>query len=275
MSKWPKELSRTYKTLVEQKKERIHELQEEIVRKEAFLAGLPSVEVCRLESPNVRFVRLRSPKEDGQSLKKKQCDLWEFCWGSSALLAYAVTKSLDLTGKSTLELGGGIGVATLAVASTFATSRSVMTDLVEDALKIFSLSTKVGGLKGPVKGQVLNWNKLSEFQYEAPFDLVMGSDVLFMSWCCAPVAKVVATCLADDGIMIVVDPYRLNDAAFLSSLEAHGIKEQAVIEIPGPLIETLVGSVLDSRGSVVPVKRAKLIVASRQPIPSSILEVFH
>ena len=254
------------------KEERLRRLQDEVVSKSAFLFGLPPVETVELKELGLRFVRLRNPKTEGLSLKKKQCDLWEFCWGSGALMAYVLANSIDWTGTTTIELGGGIGLATLALCSKYSTKHSVMTDLVADALNVFKLSTMVQPLKCAPETRVLNWNKPEEGCEAGMYDLVIGSDVLFMGWCAPAVANVAARCLSPSGIVLIVDPYRLNDQAFLSKLEDLGIGFQKTLEFPGSLIERLVLPVLDSLGSVVPVKRAKLLVASRKPIPEELLE---
>jgi predicted nicotinamide N-methyase len=253
----------TARSIVE-KEARVRQLQLEVLRKSAYIQGLPEVEISQIDEPPLRFVRLANPKEQGKSLKKKQCDLWEFCWGSSSLLAYIVVNTFDWTGQNTIELGGGLGLSTLAIAKAFKTKRSVMTDLVADALKVFELSTTVETLQGSTETRVLNWNKPEEGCEDGAFDLVLGSDVLFMSWCARPVANVATRCLAQDGIILIADPYRLNDESFLQVLSELGVVSQATYEFPAALIEQLVSPLLDTNGSIVPVKRAKLLVASRR-----------
>ena len=259
---------------IDSREARLRSLEAEVIRKGAYLSGLPNVEVGELQEPAIRFVRLSDPKREGQSLKKKQCDLWEFCWGSSSLHAYVVVNSLDWTAKSSLELGGGLGISTLALAKAYSTKRSVMTDLVADALKVFMLSTTLQKLKGNTNTRVLNWNQ-PDIQPEdsSAFDLVMGSDVLFMSWCAIPVANVAAKSLSDSGLVMIVDPYRLNDEAFLHSLAELGIAYQQSYDFPTHLVNRLVLPLLDTRGSVVPVKRAKLLVASKMEIPVSLQDI--
>jgi hypothetical protein len=139
-------------------------------------------------------------------------------------------------------------------------------------LKVFRLSVKLGGLKGHAEGRVLNWNKPDEFIVDSPFDFIIGSDVLFMGWCTKPVARVAAKFLSENGTLLIVDPFRLNDAAFISALQDLGVVHYKVLEFSAELIDLLTCNVLDAKGSVVPVKRAKLIVASRNAVDESMVD---
>jgi methylase of polypeptide subunit release factors len=51
--------------------------------------------------------------------------------------------TFDFSNKSTLELGGGLGMGTLAVMSRYNTRRTVMTDVVADALKVYEFSVEL------------------------------------------------------------------------------------------------------------------------------------
>jgi hypothetical protein len=127
----------------------------------------------------------------------------------------------------------------------------------------------------------LNWNRPEESLLDQDaaykFDYVIGSDVLFMGWCAKPVAQVATRYLDQNGVIIIVDPYRLQDEAFLNELDSLGVSHQKTYDFPPALIERLVAPMLDPNGSVVPVKCAKLLMASRnridENINSSLLEL--
>ncbi|KAH9256988.1 hypothetical protein BASA81_004809 [Batrachochytrium salamandrivorans] len=252
------------------------ELQREVIRKQALVWGLPPLDFCELNEPQVQYCRLSDPKRDGKSLKKKQCDLWEFCWGAGSLLAYLVAQVDVFTGKRCLELGGGIGLASLAVLSKYQVQELLMTDLVEDALRVFELSIRLQRcLLTPsvsVRTKTLNWNKPQDYDGEGRFDVVFGSDVLFMSWCAPLVAKICAKCLRPDGgLVFVLDPFRLNDGLFQEALQSEGLGYFKSFILSELLIQQVALPLQDKLGSFVPVKRAKLLVASNREINQELI----
>lgn len=260
--------------LIQAKELQVERLREQVIHKHAYLHGLPPLDVCHLQSPKMQYLRLSDPKRDGKSLKKKQCDLWEFCWGAGALLA-KLTSQIDLfTNKSLLELGGGIGLASLAILSQYKVSRCVMTDLVPDALRVFELSTTLllKQQQQQVETAVLNWNRPEDyFCFKASFDVVFGSDVLFMSWCAPLVAKICASSLTPQGLVLVLDPFRLNDGLFLECLEREGLCYAKSFVFDENVIAAVAQPLQDKLGSFVPVKRAKLLIASRLEIDSDVV----
>ena len=50
-------------------------------------APLRSSDTLRAEDHSITLVQVKNPKKSSYSLGKKQCDLWEYVWGSSLLLS--------------------------------------------------------------------------------------------------------------------------------------------------------------------------------------------
>lgn len=166
-----------------------------------------------------------------------------------------------------------------------------MTDLVQDALRIFDLSAKFNGFvrendgdDEPLRTRVMNWNKFREDKSirRGEFDIVLASDVLFGSWCVAPVCDAVTFALRENGVLLLSDPCRLQEGGLVEKLKESGaFHEVHLLEFPERTIETIlragfehhrhdaVGEVEDAqerkqtREGYVKVFRAKLIVARR------------
>jgi hypothetical protein len=273
-------------SLIVLKESRLLELKHNLIRKDAILLqqNLPQLDFCLLKSPPIEFVRLSDPKTGGLSLRKKQCDLWEFCWGSSHLLAFLVSQALFSTWLPAqqarcLEIGGGLGITTLSLAYVHFTQldKVWMTDLVQDALTLFQFSVKLlpRECQRCVHTQVLNWNVEEDYAHLCgQMDLVLGADVLFMSWCAPMVANVVTSCVSPLGLIVLVDPFRLNDELFVEHLALLGVRKVDILVFPTKLVESVVP--IDSHN--VPVKKAKLIIASKgrdiEPLVGQLIREF-
>ena len=248
---------------------------------------------------SVQLLRLADAKSGVFSQAKKQCDLWEFCWGASALLgsvlaAVSVAANANANANapaaergswnqaaSVIELGGGLGLGSLVAAKTGLGAAVLVTDLVPDALRVVAKSAEANGpaVASKISTRKLDWNKL---ETDLPrtdvgeFDVVLGSDVLFMGWCAKPVARAVDRTLASSssssssslssGVALIVDPFRLNDGAFLRSLSELGEFHATTWEFPPDMIRAAVDPLADgATGSVVRVARAKLLIITRNP----------
>ena len=234
-----------------------------------------------LDAPDVSipFVHLEDSQGGMFSHKKKQCDLWEFTWGSSIILANILWRWLagplppgtpgSGAGPRFLEIGGGVGLASLVVLRTGAARSVLMTDLVEDALRVFRRSVALQPESPPsrattVRTRTLNWEKLDTALPDAgEFDVVLGSDVLFGNWVVPHVARAIHQALAPGGFAIVADPCRSHDAAFVDALLGNGL-EAHVRDVPQALVESTV-PLAEGQKAIVRVHRAKVVVARKRP----------
>ena len=180
----------------------------------------------------VQLVHMAAPEDGKWSRAKKQCDLWEYVWGASQMLAdtllTAAAHREGLSGVRALELGAGAGLCSLVAGLCGASV--LATDGVADAVQLCALSAAANGLADPsaagpsgvVETAVLDWFK-TESVSEAQFDLVIGSDVLFFRGCVTPVAAAITRALKPGGVALVADPCRSSTQDFCEKLAAHGL----------------------------------------------------
>lgn len=206
----------------------------------------------------LHLFHIKDPKKSQFSQKKKQCDLWEYVWGSSFLLSSLLLKvKSQLTDLNVLEIGGGHGVCSLICAMS--KSNVVMTDLVVDALELCKKSAEKNECLEKMTFKKLDWNKLETVD-DSMYDLVIGSDILFFRGCVKPVAETIKKALKPGGVALVADPCRLNEEDFLDALIENKLTA-SLFDFKDEIVE-LVGSTLKDN-EVVKVKKAKLLVITK------------
>ena len=167
-----------------------------------------------LSTVSFQLVHIRDAKTSTYSVEKKQCDLWEYVWGSSLVLS-GVLCCLDLSGVRALEIGGGHGLCSLAAARSG--SNVLMTDIVKDAIELCELNAERNNLDANLKVSQLDWNKISSIPNEE-YDLVFAADVLFFRGCIKPVARAFHRAMKPGGIALVADFCCYNHEDFLDAL---------------------------------------------------------
>uniref|UniRef100_A0A7S3PHB6 Methyltransferase domain-containing protein n=1 Tax=Aplanochytrium stocchinoi TaxID=215587 RepID=A0A7S3PHB6_9STRA len=202
----------------------------------------------------IYLVHIADPKKSTFSQRKKQCDLWEYVWGSSVLLG-GLLSMVDMSGLSVLEIGGGQGLCSIAAAKSGASV--LMTDLVLDATKLAQMSAEKNGVSERIRFRSLNWDKLDTVPNEE-FDVVIGSDVLFFRGTVSPVATTIHKALKPGGIALVADPCRLNVEDFASKIEELGLNVELLLFKDELLHNPKQHAVGDT--AFVDIKRAKLVV---------------
>lgn len=228
--------------------------------------NLPSSARPSMISSAVKLVHVQDPQKSSFSRTKKQCDLWEYLWGSSLLLS-SFLSLLDYHGQSkvkggdgdslpvsVLEVGGGHGLCSLVAA--IKGGKVLMTDLVADATKLCRRSAELNQLRikstlsdvaalslkeadntvttpteASAKGEgSIEFGSLNWEKIETvpkeQFDLVIGSDVLFFRGCVKHVAKTIHRALKEGGSALVADPCRLNTADFAEQCREVGLKAE-------------------------------------------------
>lgn len=242
-------------------------------------------------SKRIRLVHVRKP--GSLSLKKAQCDLWEYVWGCSLVLCNVLI-NLDFRGIATLELGCGSGLCSLVCAQ--AGAQAVATDLVADALKLVVKSARLNNIHvppagptepasgvekldcfldrraaqggvgdvGPPQLQVATFSWFSECPSNA-FDMVVCSDVLFFRGAAKPVAKALAKALRPGGVALLVDPCRLNVDDFVGYLEDE--QEVASVQVrrfsdESNLVDHA-NAMADNVKAFVQVKKTKLVIVKK------------
>lgn len=186
-------------------------------------------QVLLLDDVEIKLLHIKDPKTSDFSRRKKQCDLWEYVWGSSLLLS-AFLSCLDLTDIRTLEVGGGHGLCSIVAA--LRGSQVCMTDLVLDATELCKKSAELNGIRSDQTSSLefkkLDWNDLGSVP-EGKFDLVLGADVLFFRGCVVPVAKTIEKALCPGGTALIADPCRLNEEDFTETLAELGLNPKLYV----------------------------------------------
>ena len=99
---------------------------------------------------------------------------WAELWPSGVALA-RVVEGLDLGGKRVLELGAGLGLPSLAAALRGADVLAI--DWAEDAVVLLRDNAAANGI--PLRTERGRWDEPGALLDEAPWDLVLGADLLY------------------------------------------------------------------------------------------------
>ncbi|HET7572170.1 MAG TPA: methyltransferase domain-containing protein [Gaiellaceae bacterium] len=99
---------------------------------------------------------------------------WAELWPSGVALARFVA-ALEVTGRRVLELGCGLGLPSLAAALRGADA--VATDWAADAVALLRENAARNGLA--LRVERVRWDEPEPLLREAPWDLVLGADLLY------------------------------------------------------------------------------------------------
>jgi predicted nicotinamide N-methyase len=99
---------------------------------------------------------------------------WAELWPSGVALARAVAE-LDLVGLRVLELGCGLGLPSLAAA--LGGADVLATDWAEEAVELLRRNAARNG--AALRAARVRWDEPEPLLREAPFDLVLGADLLY------------------------------------------------------------------------------------------------
>jgi len=180
--------------------------------------------------------------------------LWSRIWGSGNLLGEAILGLESLQGTQCLEVGAGMAISSL-VASRLG-AQVVSTDVSTDALELAEINADDNSIS--LRTKRLDWYNLDDFLEEelairnpethegdkrekVQFDLILGSDILFIGQHVRPVAQCVGELLRDGGVALISDPCRPCAETFEDELINLGFAVQVV---GGDKIEFAEGCIL-------------------------------
>ncbi|WP_115850526.1 class I SAM-dependent methyltransferase [Thermasporomyces composti] len=167
-----------------------------------------------LHRGSIRFVHPRDPaallyEED---VDESYPPYWAELWPSGIELAYALSAH-DWQGVSTLELGCGLGLPSIAAALSGA--RVLATDRSEDATVFAAVNAEQNGVD--VETCVCSWDDPTPLLPRAPWSLVLASDVLYGQRNVDELLDLLPRLVAPDGQVWIADPDRPLAGDFLTA----------------------------------------------------------
>jgi predicted nicotinamide N-methyase len=126
---------------------------------------------------------------------------------------------LELAGRTVLELGCGLGLPALAAAARGA--EVLATDWAEEAIELLQRNAERNGVF--LRAARVRWSEPEPFLRAAPWDLVLGADLLYE----ARNAEQLAALLPElGGEVLLAEPGRPHAKDFLEQFDAEAVGER-------------------------------------------------
>jgi predicted nicotinamide N-methyase len=135
---------------------------------------------------------------------------WAELWPSSVALAKAVS-ARSLRGARTLELGCGLGLVSIAAAR--AGGRVLATDWSAESIR-FTQSNATRN-EASVETAIVDWTQPEALLERAPWQLVLGSDILYERRMVDEMLDLLPRLVAPDGEVVIADPGRQTSVDFV------------------------------------------------------------
>jgi predicted nicotinamide N-methyase len=139
---------------------------------------------------------------------------WADVWPSSLALARAIG-ARSLQGARTLELGCGLGL--VATAAALAGGRVLATDWSSEAIRFTALNARNNEAR--VETALVDWSAPQEIVARAPWQLVLGSDVLYERRNVDQMLDLLPRLVDPSGEVWIADPGRQASMDFLERVE--------------------------------------------------------
>jgi predicted nicotinamide N-methyase len=139
---------------------------------------------------------------------------WAELWPSGVALARRVA-ARSLKGARVLELGCGLGLPSLAAA--LAGGRVLATDWSPQAIELLRDNAARNGAE--LETAVVDWQRAAALIERAPWDIVLGADLLYERRNVAPLLALLPPLLGERGELWLADPGRAPAADFLAAWE--------------------------------------------------------
>ena len=156
---------------------------------------------------------------------------WAEIWPSAIVLARRLSTQ-DLDGKDTIELGCGVGLATVVALNGGADV--LATDYYEAALDFTRHNARENTGREP-RTALLDWKTPNVGRF-GTFDLVFAADVLYEEGSARALATLVPALLRPGGEALVVDPGRRYEPLFRELMEKNGSRfasEETGVNVEG------------------------------------------
>ena len=139
---------------------------------------------------------------------------WAELWPSGVALARRVA-ARALRGARVLELGCGLGLPSLAAA--LAGGRVLATDWSPQAIALLRGNAARNGAE--LETAIVDWQRPEAITARAPWELVLGADLLYERRNVAPLLELLPPLLGDRGELWLADPGRAPAEEFLAGFE--------------------------------------------------------
>jgi predicted nicotinamide N-methyase len=139
-----------------------------------------------------------SPEE---FIKDEQMPYWAEIWPSAITLASFIADELPVEGRRVIEIGSGVGMA--SVVAAWKGARVLVTDYSVEALRF----VRYNALKNQValESERLDWRLV---QCNEKFDLLFAADVLYERVNLLPIVTAIDKLLKPGGVAYIADPRR-------------------------------------------------------------------
>ena len=150
-------------------------------------------------------------------VKDEQMPYWAEIWPAAVTLSHVIMEELEIEGRSVIELGAGVGMASVAAAKRGA--RVVSTDYSTEALRFVVYNALVNAVS--LDTGRLDWRMV---RGEERFDLVIAADVLYERVNLLPIVTAIESLLAEGGAAYIADPRRRLAEQFLELVRENGFE---------------------------------------------------
>jgi predicted nicotinamide N-methyase len=141
---------------------------------------------------------------------------WARLWPSGLALADALALRDDLDGVRLLELGSGLGLASVVAAR--AGAQVMATDGVSDAVVFTAHNLAVNQLEGEVA--LVDWRAPDALVERGPWDLVVAADVFYLRHNVAALLRLLPRLTEGGAEVLIADPSRAGARDFLAAARA-------------------------------------------------------
>lgn len=152
---------------------------------------------------------------------------WPLEWPPAAAMARAVYRAAWPGGATVLEVGCGIGLASLAAAARG--PAVAVSDNQSDAVRLAVANAALNGLA--IEGLVLDWRR----PVGRTFDVILGCEVIYDAELHEPLLRMCGRMLAPAGEVWLADHGRMHAPLFARRAEAAGFSVSLVNEDGRPL----------------------------------------
>lgn len=160
---------------------------------------------------------LEDPEVHARHNRTDYMPYWPYLWPSAITMAEVVASKPELLrGRSTLEIGAGVGLVGLAALS--AGADVTFSDYDAVAVQAALSNASRNGFEDHAAGLTLDWSR----PLDRDFDVVIGCEVLYETGNHPLVLGVLDRMLSDGGLCLIGDPGRRAADAFTQAAQAVG-----------------------------------------------------